>query len=162
MRLLVTDANVLIDYLVGELVAELFDLDCRLAIPDVLFAEELESHHSELIDLGLELLSLSSAAIERTAGLASSHRRVSRNDLLALALAEQERGILLTGDAALRRAARSEGVEVHGSLWLADKMWEHGAARGDRMVMAFERMKAAGRRLPWDQVESRRARWRSR
>ena len=42
MRLLISDANILIDMEVGGLTAAMFRLDgYRFAVPDVLFAEEL-------------------------------------------------------------------------------------------------------------------------
>ena len=44
MRLLISDANVLIDIEEGALISSLFRLPHRIATPDLLFFEERESH----------------------------------------------------------------------------------------------------------------------
>ena len=41
MLLMVSDANILLDIEVGELVATMFRLPYRFVVPDVLYAEEL-------------------------------------------------------------------------------------------------------------------------
>ena len=43
-------------------------------------------------------------------------------DHSALALAMQEKCPLLTGDKDLRTAAKSEGVEVHGTVWIIEEL----------------------------------------
>ncbi len=65
---------------------------------------------------------LSSETMTHAGELISRHRRVSRNDCFALALAHQEECPLLTGDKALRIAADSESIPVKGTLWLVNLM----------------------------------------
>jgi hypothetical protein len=123
MRLLISDANVLIDLDTGGVLHCMFKLrDCRFAVPDVLFAEELAKHHPQLPELGLELLTLGAPAVTDTLALASrwADSGVSLNDLMTLALARQEQCPVLTGDRVLRRIADSEGVTVMGTLWLME------------------------------------------
>jgi hypothetical protein len=43
---MVSDANILLDIEVGELVAAMFRLPYRFVVPDVLYAEELAARHS--------------------------------------------------------------------------------------------------------------------
>ena len=54
MLLLISDANILIDMEIGGLLAPMFSLDFRFAVPDVLFYEELEGQHAYMLDMGLE------------------------------------------------------------------------------------------------------------
>jgi predicted lipoprotein with Yx(FWY)xxD motif len=68
MLLLISDANILIDIDTGGLVAPMFSLDYRFAVPDVLFAEELEEQHSYF--LGMGLASKEPCAAIRSAGSA--------------------------------------------------------------------------------------------
>ncbi|MGH8237517.1 MAG: hypothetical protein ACREXP_10915 [Steroidobacteraceae bacterium] len=56
--LLVTDANILIDFDVARLIAELFRLPHEIVVPDVLFEQELADRHQHLLDLGLQVRSL--------------------------------------------------------------------------------------------------------
>jgi predicted nucleic acid-binding protein len=162
VRLLISDANILIDFDVGDLLPKLFQLEATLAVPDVLFEEELKAQHPELPSMGLEILRLRESAILRAVRLAQIYRRAGRNDLLALVLAEQEHCPLLTGDQFLRAAAEREDVEVHGSLWVADRMHREKLVDADRLSLAFEQMRDRGRRLPWAEVRRHIRRWRRR
>ena len=112
MRLLISDANILIDLEDAELTALLFRLPFRVMAPDLLFFDELAAEHPHLIGLGLELGEVKPAAIAETQVLAARYRRPSRNDCLALALAKQEHCPLATGDRDLAEAARAEAVPV--------------------------------------------------
>jgi len=58
-QLLISDANILIDMEEGELLTQLFQLPYQFAIPDILFAEELEEEHVHLPAMGLTLEELS-------------------------------------------------------------------------------------------------------
>lgn len=153
MPLLVSDANIFIDFEEGGLERELFRLPEQIGVPDVLFEEELRDRHARLLEYGLLLLELDAAAMQRLVVLTSRHRRPSRLDVAALALAEQRRCPLVTGDRHLRDAARTEGVEVHGTLWLGERLVRGGVVSVARLQTAYEAMRAASRRLPWDEVE---------
>jgi hypothetical protein len=122
MRLLISDANILIDMEVGGLLQAMFCLKHQFGVPDVLFLEELAKHHPTLPTMGLKVLSLEPAAVQDAFALLIRHAAtgVSRNDILALALARQEKCPLLTGDRNLRDAAAAEQTEVHGTLWLME------------------------------------------
>lgn len=153
MLLLISDANILMDVEVGDLVAPMFSLGYQFAVPDVLYYEELEEQHAHLLDMGLQTRTLSAKSVERVQALAQTYAKPGRNDLFALALAEVEECPLLTGDAALRQAAETEQVEVRGTVWLISEM-----VREQRITVAVARaalhkMRTNGRRLPWDAAE---------
>ncbi|MGD7291101.1 DUF3368 domain-containing protein [Ralstonia pseudosolanacearum] len=153
MLLLISDANILMDVEVGDLVAPMFSLGYQFAVPDILYYEELEEQHAHLLDLGLQPRTLSAKSVERVQVLAQTYSRPGRNDLFALALAEAEACPLLTGDAALRQAAETEQVEVKGTIWLIGEM-----VREQRITVvvaraALNKMRLNGRRLPWDVAE---------
>ena len=153
MLLLISDANILMDVEVGDLVAPMFSLGYQFAVPDVLYYEELEKQHAHLLDMGLQTRSLSAKSVERVQSLSQTYVRPGRIDLFALALAELEKCPLLTGDAALRLAAETEQVEVKGTIWLISEM-----VREQRITVAVARaalhkMRVNGRRLPWEPAE---------
>ena len=52
MLLLISDANILMDVEVGDLVAPMFSLGYQFAVPDILYYEELEEQHAHLLDMG--------------------------------------------------------------------------------------------------------------
>lgn len=154
-RLLVSDANILIDMNSGGLLRSMFTLDVTIAVPNTLYEEELRRDHPELPQLGLKSLELHEKAVTYAEQLVVKYSPtgVSINDLLALALAWQEKCPLLTGDAKLRGAGVKEGLEVHGTIWLVGQMLDARVIVGKRAVAAYRAMREAGRRLPWDEVE---------
>ncbi len=118
VRLLISDANIIIDMNMGGLLRLMFRFDATFAVPDVLFEEELRADHPELLRLGLERFELSESTVVYAARLVEKYRGLgaSINDLLALALARQEECPLLTGDGRLRTAGQTEGIEIPGLL----------------------------------------------
>lgn len=157
MRLLISDANILIDVEIGGLVAPMFSLDFRFSVPDVLFYEELDEQHGYLIDMGLEVRELDERMVARVFDLAGQYKRPGRYDLFALVLAAEENCPLLTGDKDLKAAAESENVEVRGTLWLVEEMVRAGKISVQIARNAYQRMQVHGRRLPWKEAEDRLA-----
>lgn len=150
MMLLVSDANILIDFEDGGLIEALFQLQVELVVPDILWEDELSDQHGSLLDLGLGVRELSPAGVQRVVDLGQTYHRTSRYDLAALALAEQESCPLLTGDGALRAAAANEGVEVHGTVWLVEGLVLTGIIDAGQAHAAYEQMREAGSHLPWE------------
>jgi len=152
---LLSDANILIDLEEGGLIEEAFRLPFQFSVPDMLFEEEMDQQHGYLIDLGLELRELSSESMFRGMGFIQQYTNPSRNDCFALALAKQENCPLLTGDKALRHAAEAEAVTVRGTLWIVEQLIRQELISTDQARSAYERMKQAGRRLPWQLAETK-------
>ncbi|MGB0712308.1 MAG: PIN domain-containing protein [Gammaproteobacteria bacterium] len=146
--LLISDANILIDFECCGLLAELFQLDHDIAVPDLLYEQELREQHPDLPKHGLQVLEMNGALIARAARLNLRYPAPSMNDLFTLALAQDRHCPLLSGDKQLRIAAEQEGVKVHGTLWLAELMLERGCTSPAKMREAFDTMKTSGRRLP--------------
>jgi predicted nucleic acid-binding protein len=152
-KLLISDANVIIDMEVGGLIKQMFRLDYEFVVPDVLYEEELKENHSNLPKLGLKRRELQAAAVEYTVALGTKYPKPGRIDLMALALAKQEQCRLLTGDQALREAGRAEGLEVVGTIWLVGEMLRAKIIDKKDARAAYNKMKASDRRLPWAEVE---------
>ena len=153
MLLFISDANILIDIEIGGLIAPMFSLDYQFAVPDILFYEELEEQHGYLLDMGLAVRELDENSVARVIALAAQYPRPGRNDLFALVLAANEKCPLLTGDKDLKAAAETENIDVRGTLWLVNEM-----VRTEKITVhvargAYQRMRAQGRRLPWDIAE---------
>ncbi len=154
MPVLVSDANIFIDLEEGDILASAFQLPERIEVPDLLFNDELAEHHLDLIDRGLHLGRLDEAGINDLLVLASRYQRISRYDCAALALARAYGCTLVTGDAGLREAAMAEDVAVHGTIWLVERMLDEGLITTIEAKTAFQRMKDAGRRLPWADADA--------
>jgi len=156
----VTDTNVWIDLRVGNLLDNVFELDARWMIPD-LVGRELGTDRELLVEWGLEVRSLDGEEIEAVGRLNQSYSAPSRTDMATLVVARAENGILVTGDGALRAAADEEDIEVHGSLWVVDALVDTGTVEPPEAARALQLMMEADRRLPRDEVNQRVDTWQS-
>ena len=157
----VVDTNVFIDCHRGGLLGAMFALPFRFLAPDVI-VEELEAPDGQqLLAWGLHRIASSGDQVVAVADLAAVHRRPSINDLFAFVVAGATGATLLTGDGALREMAESEGMTVHGTLWLLDELVRLDIVRGRQAAEGLERMVASGRRLPESECQPRIQRWRA-
>jgi len=153
MPLLISDSCVLIDLIEGGLIDQLFQLADEIATPAALYIEELEESCPELPGKGLVLLDYEGedwfAAIQ---DFKKRYRGPSDMDLLALLIARQKNCPLVTGDKKLRKAAENEKVAVRGTLALVEAMVVEEILSVEAAESAYEKMRKADSRLPWDQV----------
>ncbi|WP_370280981.1 PIN domain-containing protein [Pontibacterium sp.] len=148
-QLLISDSNVLIDLEEGGLTQQLFLLPYTFAVPDILYAEELEEKHGWLLDVGLCQKEMTPESMVYVSELLVKYSGPSFNDCTALALAKQEECPLITGDLRLRKAADKESVPKLGTIWLLEQMIIHGICSTKEVRGASLKMKLAGSRLPW-------------
>ncbi len=146
MRLIISDSSCLIDLRNGSLIEALLRLPYEIAIPDVLFEDELLSlssrEKSAMRRGGLKILEVSGLGVLRAREIAGNPK-LSLNDGFAFALAEQHPGcVLLTGDNALRRLAEASEIEVHGVLWAIDEIHRHQKASTQTLLDALLQFEA--------------------
>ncbi len=153
MKLLVSDANIFIDMAVAGIIRLMFQLQAEIAVPDILYEEELRHHHPDLPGYGLRILHIQEAYMQEAYRMGGEYHAAGHNDLLALSLAKQESCPLLSGDAALRKAAVCENIEVKGTLWLMAELLDNGLITVEWAEEAYAVMKREGRRLPWGEVK---------
>lgn len=152
--LLISDANILIDMIEGGLIDHMFQLPEEFHVPDILFIEELQQQHQDLLDKGLRIKSMSGDVVMEAYRLRLKYKKPGQNDLNALALAKIEGYPLLTGDWDLREAAQAENVELKGTLWLVERMYKEKLISKKQATEAYGKMQDANRRLPWDKVKA--------
>jgi len=96
MQLLISDANILIELEEGNLLPQFFQLPYDIAIPDILYYEEIEELHSHLLSMGLKIRKLNPETLMEAEKIIKRYPKPSRNDCFALMLAMQECCPLLT------------------------------------------------------------------
>lgn len=156
-QLLVSDTSILIDLDRGDLLEALFGLPFEIAVPDVLYADELEAWRgAKLLSLGLRVLELDSDGVALAQSYAQASASVSVPDAFALTLCKTCGHSLLTGDRRLRTLAEREQVVCHGLLWVLDSIEEAGLLEARVLLSALERIVQHRRsRLPSDEVRRR-------
>lgn len=128
--------------------------------PDIVFHDEvLTVDRSLLKDLGLEVRPLSGEELPRITELNARHPSPSPKDLSTIVVAEDEKGIFVTGDGPLRRAVEEEDRDVHGVLWVLDRLVDQAIIPPPRAATALNTMVSHGSRLPEKEVDRRLRRW---
>ena len=140
---------------VSNLTQKMFKLPYQFAVPDILYYEELEDEHENLIEYGLVMKTLSSESISYVANTLHQYPKIGFYDKLALATAKQEGCPLVTGDGALRKAGQKEAVVIFGTVWLVDELISHSIITVNEAKKAYSLMKVSGRRLPWKVIDER-------
>lgn len=86
-------------------------------------------------------------------------KAISLQDSIALAIAKERNWILLTGDSGLREAAKFEGVECHGTLWIFDQLKDNKFISNNEYLLAMNKLLDAvtskKRYLPKDEIQKR-------
>ena len=117
-RVVVHDASCLIDLRKGGLLAVLCNLPYRFVVPLPVRESELldfsDEQWRQLDDAGMITHDLVPDEVAQAFALKKRHPALSANDSLCIVTALAHCGILLTGDALLRRGATDNGPRVHG------------------------------------------------
>ena len=127
---IVNDASCLIDLRKGGLLGVVCDLPYRFVIPLPVRASEVldlsEAEWQALDEAGMITHDLTPEEVGQALAVKGRHPGLSANDCFCLVTARAYPGVLLTGDALLRRVAAEDGLRVHGVLWVVDEL-EAGA-----------------------------------
>lgn len=158
---LVLDTTVCIDLFNGRLLEKATRLPYELVLPDVIVAELIHPPGELFIQSGFSILQLDEIAVAQIIDLRKRFPRPSTNDLFALLLAKINSCLLITGDDALRKAAKEEGVPVHGLLWILDRLLEYKIFTPIEAADALKKILAEGSWLPKNECEVRLKRWKS-
>lgn len=142
MRVIVSDANILIDLVELGLLDGFFALKYDFHTTSLVFEELEESQQLELkAFVSSNVLRVAEMTTEQ---LSDIHRiqqtkpSLSPQDCSAFYQAQLKRGILVTSDNKLRRIAKEQKLDVHGHLWVFDQMFE---ARTISAPQAIEKLK---------------------
>ena len=140
-HVIVNDASCLIDLRKGGLLAALCDLPYRIVVPLPVRANEVldMSPHQwrALDDTGMITHNLAPEEVGQALLLKEHYPGLSANDCFCLVTARAFPGILLTGDALLRRVANVEGLHVHGVLWVIDELEAAGICDKSLLIQAL-------------------------
>ena len=110
MILLVSDTSVLIDLERGDLLPLAFATGIPMLVPDLLYANELEPYNGNYYrSLGLQVVSLQPDEVSFAQRVKNERKPLSLPDCFALSCARRQDHVLLTGDGALRAAAKDFG-----------------------------------------------------
>ena len=159
-RAIVNDASCLIDLRKGGLLRVLCSLPGQVVVPLPIRVSELLDFTSRywqvLDDAGLTTHDLTPEQVREALDLKHRHPSPSANDCFCIVTPRTFNGILLTGDALLRRVASEDGLRVHGVLWVIDQLRALEACDDTLLVRALEVWREdAAVFLPSDEISRR-------
>ena len=144
MQVLVSDSSVLIELSKRDLLDRMFRLRFPLAVPDLLFHEELidlgRHDRQDLVRMGLRVEGLDAGGVATAIAYQGRRRALSLVDCFALALAHHRGYTLLTEDRRMRVFAQDEGIPQHDILWIIDQMQQAAILTTSQVVAALEGM----------------------
>ena len=124
------DANVLIDLIELDILEEFFDtqMECHTVslILEELYDDQKESLQPYIDSNQLHVHELTEDELQAVIEIRSQQISLSEQDCSAYYRAISIGAVLLTSDRKLRRFAETKKVEVHGHLWIFDRMVEEG------------------------------------
>lgn len=160
MKKLILDTSIYIDLYKGKLLKAVLQLSYEFVLPDVIIAELKEPAGELLMKLGFTEEGTTGEETQNIFSLRNTYKEPSLNDLVALLLAKRNSCYLITGDNALRNAAKQEGVATHGIFFLLDEMVKCYILRERQAADALEEIIAEGSWLPKKECEERFKKWR--
>ena len=126
MKYISSDTNVWLDFNSIDRIEIPFRLSCTYIVYKEALRSEIVSPPDlipELIKRGLEGVDLTTEEFYYALEGLGKYVKLSNYDKTALAIAKFREIPLLTGDNALRKAARKEGVQVFGTIGLLDRLY---------------------------------------
>jgi hypothetical protein len=156
------DANILFDFVAGDIFDPLFLLPFDFHTSDIV-AYEISGSYSEnlLASLGLKILTLNDAESLEILVLKQNHSGLSVEDISVLFLSRKHSTMILSNDGLLRSLADASLIEYHGTLWLLEEMIQNGILRPQESASALRLMLAKKRWLPRPECEELIKKWES-
>lgn len=163
-KVALNDTNILIDFYEIGLLDALMEIDLEMHTTDFVVAELVVEEQLDWLE---ELIANEKLIVNNFSGKELSKIFEKENENFGLSLtdcsawqwAADNGGILLTGDAQLRRTAIKSGVEVHGSIWLLDELLRQGILTHKQACQAIKKLKGKNRRLPKKEIAQREKIW---
>jgi predicted nucleic acid-binding protein len=153
MRLLIHDANVLIDLLDIGLLDEAMALPCVMETTDFVQHEIVDAEQTQALSecISKGLLAVLSSSIEQISKITEMQRaspQLTLADCSVFFHAQDRDGVVLSGDGRLRKEAERQRLEVHSTPWLLSLMVVEGFLEPGAAVEKLELLMSINRRLP--------------
>ncbi|TFH48608.1 MAG: hypothetical protein E4G89_06015 [Methanothrix sp.] len=153
MRLIIHDANVLIDLIDIGLLDRALELPFAMETTDFIRLEVQTPKQayalSECIRIGsLSVVSSSIVQLAAIGAFQEENPQLSIADCSVVFHALDRSGIVFSGDGRLRREAEARKLEVRGTPWVLGLMVEHHLLDSDTAIEKLEYLLSINRRLP--------------
>ena len=165
MIIVITDACFLIDLIDIDLFEEFLGLGYQVHITSSVFAELENDEYVKPVSKCIgrnrmflyHLTAADQTALEKLMGKHSS--RLSEPDCSCLYLAKEMKATILTCEKLLTNVAKNLNLDVHGSLWILDRLLEASMITRRIAYSKLKDLMSINPRLPVRECQKRLKRW---
>ncbi|MBB3061086.1 type II toxin-antitoxin system VapC family toxin [Microbulbifer rhizosphaerae] len=158
-KVLVSDTNIWIDLHHGGLLELVLQLPFEFVTTDFVHHELRQPPGADLVNLGLQVVELSGQEVTGLYALRGKLGNSSLADVSCYYVADKQGWTLLTGDGALRKSGKAANLDVRGTLWLIDQLFERKLLDGRHLAESLQAILDCGARLPDAECETRIEAW---
>ncbi len=164
MKILINDANILIDLVKISLLNRFSDLSYELFTTDFILAEVNQAQRKEIVKLigDAKINLIVTTEMEDFQGiynLLEESSGLSFQDCSAWYYSKKMNGTLITGDRKLRKTAEIDGVEVRGIIYIMDEILRQGIISFEDAIQKIELLFSLNNRLPHKELTKRINLW---
>lgn len=164
LRIVITDANILIDLIKLDLSkilfqSGIFEFKTSDLVFNEIYPEQKEMLSSVIKSKHLEVCESDEADLIEIYKLKVKKEGLTIQDCSVWYYATKFEGILLTGDKQLRVCSRQSGIEVRGILFLFDQMVEHKLITLNEAIEKLNHLSKINHRLPKKEIDKRLKEW---
>ena len=165
--IVVSDTNIFIDLVKLDLLGDFFSLPWEVHTTDFVINELSDPDQNAAVSAFIKRnrIQVGKLSAEEVVEIVErsdeTGGRISITDFSVCHYAKKNGYTLLTGDRNLRKVAISEGISVHGILFLFDELVAHAILPPKLAVEIITKLKGINTWLPFDEVDSRIKKWNS-
>lgn len=158
MRLIITDVSVLFDLFQLEILPEFFALKAEISTTSFVYNEIVIANQVVEFEVYKRSQKLNVIVLTDEEQDAVNEFKTKRNlkslpDKTMLWKSIQLNCALLTCDRKLKLEAKEHGIEVHGSIWVIEKLVEENILDKFKAIALLEQLKSVNDRLPIDEID---------
>ncbi|MBN8642874.1 MAG: hypothetical protein J0L86_13765 [Flavobacteriales bacterium] len=158
MKLIITDVSVLFDLYQLEILPEFFALKAEISTTSFVYNEIVIANQVVEFEVykrsqKLKVIMLTDEEQDAVNQFTTKRNLKSLPDKTMLWKSIQLNCALLTCDRKLKLEAKEHGVEVHGSIWVVEKLVEENILDKHKAVSLLDQLKTVNDRLPIDEID---------
>ena len=162
MKIIVNDANILIDLISIDLLDNFLNLDFEFHTNDLILNEIDEPEQKRTLEEVIKAQKLfvnETKAEDYSQIISLMSKNLSFEDCSIWFYTKKVAGILLTGDAKLRKSVEQDNVQVRGILFVFDQLVEKNILKRHIAVNKLNLLSTINSRLPQKEINKRLTLW---
>lgn len=160
MKLIITDTNVLFDVIKIGALPEFFSLDYDICTTVFVIEEIKPSGQREMIETfirakKLTVIEFTGEDVEEVVNFDNVKGLKRFTDKSVIWKSVQLNCPMLTGDKKMKEIAENIGIEVHGSIWVIDELFNSDLISTKKAIELLEQLMKTNSWLPKNEIEKR-------